>query len=79
MHAIDFWAIVERHDGPSQPAIVTVDTGDWARFPEVVNYATAKGISVPEAIVRLVNSGLSHLDYTPVDPYRAQKFLAVTE
>jgi hypothetical protein len=36
------------------------DADNWARFPEVVNYATAKGISVPEAIVRLVNSGLSH-------------------
>jgi hypothetical protein len=36
------------------------DADNWRRLPEVVNYAAAHGISVPDAIVRLVNAGLSH-------------------
>jgi len=46
--------------GPDDAPRNYLDADNWSRLPEVVNYATAKGISVPEAIVRLVNSGLSH-------------------
>lgn len=39
---------------------VWIDTDDWARWPEVVNYAEAHKLSISDAIVQLVNSGLSH-------------------
>lgn len=40
--------------------VVRVDASGWARFPEVVEYADAAGITVAQAIRVLVNSGLSH-------------------
>lgn len=39
---------------------VTYDLADWSRFPEVVEYAEARGISIATAVEQLVNSGLSH-------------------
>jgi hypothetical protein len=50
--------IVENADGPL--AGVTVPTRGWARWPEVEEYARVHGISLQAAIMRLVNSGLSH-------------------
>lgn len=46
--------------GPDDAPRPYFDADNWRRLPEVVNYATAHGISVPDAIVRLVNDGLSH-------------------
>ena len=39
---------------------VGIATEGWARFPEVRAYASHRGVTVAEAIVALVNSGLSH-------------------
>ena len=45
---------------------VTIDVGDWARFPEVLNYAQSHGITAAEAIIDLTNEGLSHQPRTYV-------------
>jgi len=39
---------------------VQLDTEGWARWPEVVKYALVRGLTNEEAIIELVNSGLSH-------------------
>lgn len=39
---------------------VKVRAKEWARFPEVLDYAAERGVSIEEAIIELVNSGLSH-------------------
>jgi hypothetical protein len=39
----------------------THDLESWSRFPEVVLFADRHGITFGEAIMRLANSGLSHL------------------
>ena len=36
------------------------DTEGWARWPEVVQYALVRGLTNEEAIVQLVNQGLSY-------------------
>ena len=36
------------------------DVEGWARWPEVVQYALVRGLTNEEAIIELVNSGLSH-------------------
>jgi len=40
---------------------VEIDDQGWDRWPEVQEYAEEHGITLAEAIERLVNSGLSHL------------------
>ena len=39
---------------------VKIDDEGWARFPELAKFADVHGITLAEAIERLVNSGLSH-------------------
>ena len=39
---------------------VKIDDEGWGRFPELEKYAEVHGITLSEAIERLVNSGLSH-------------------
>jgi hypothetical protein len=39
----------------------TYSLEEWARFPEVVLFADRNRISFGEAIMRLANSGLSHM------------------
>lgn len=39
---------------------ITLDTSSWTRLDEVEEYAEAHGMAVEEAIMHLVNSGLSH-------------------
>lgn len=39
---------------------IEIDTTGWRRWPEVQDYADEHDITVAEAIMRLVNSGLSH-------------------
>src|SRR5882672_2844422 len=42
------------------PTMALIELRDWTRLTEVQNYARFHDIAVPEAIERLVNSGLSH-------------------
>lgn len=44
-----------------QAKIVFYDA-DFTRWDEIVKYAEQRHLSVPSAIVLLVNAGLSHLD-----------------
>jgi hypothetical protein len=38
-----------------------IDVSQWARLPELVGYADARGIGLADAVIELVNHGLSHL------------------
>jgi hypothetical protein len=66
--ARDMHKLVTRVPDPLMPAVtghagyVTVETdlADWTRWHEVVEYAGVRGITIAEAVNRLVNSGLSH-------------------
>jgi hypothetical protein len=40
---------------------VTIDLDGWSRREDVVAYADEYGMTVEQAIVTLVNSGLSHV------------------
>ena len=40
--------------------LVTIDVWRWTRLPEVDAYAARRNISREQAIMELVNSGLSH-------------------
>jgi hypothetical protein len=40
--------------------ILDVNTQEFTRWTEVENYAFAHELSLQEAIIRLVNAGLSH-------------------
>lgn len=43
---------------------VEISTTEWARFAEVEDYAARGGIRIEDAIMLLVNKGLSHLELT---------------
>jgi hypothetical protein len=54
-------------------AAVVVDLDDWARAPELLEYARRRGVTTGEAVRELVNAGLSHypgpsLIVTPAGP-----------
>jgi hypothetical protein len=40
---------------------VLIDTEDWTRWAEVERFAYYNGLTIEQALRRLVNSGLSHL------------------
>jgi hypothetical protein len=51
----------ESHDrGGPEMISVQIDDEGWAKFPELEEYAEDHGITLSEAIERLVNAGLSH-------------------
>lgn len=50
-------------------ATVAVDLDDWARAPELLEYARRHQVTIAEAVRALVNAGLSHqqIDEEPLD------------
>ena len=44
----------------AKPQTEIVFPTEWARFPEVIDYALGNKITLAEAIMQLVNKGLSH-------------------
>jgi hypothetical protein len=53
---IDFWAIVDRHDSDE----VTIYAQRMTRFAEIVKYAGRSNITLEQAVIELINTGLSH-------------------
>jgi hypothetical protein len=53
-------------DGAGTTAVV-VDLDDWARAPELLEYARRRGVSIAAAVRELVNAGLTHQP-EPIDP-----------
>ena len=45
---------------PVTPPIDNIFPAHWQRMPEVIDYAIANNVTLSEAIMQLVNKGLSH-------------------
>jgi hypothetical protein len=57
---------------------IRTDVEGWPRFAELQRYADDKGLTVTEAIMALVNSGLSHEPPPRMDDGFAERFLDAT-
>lgn len=66
MRGYDDWLMSGEPGNQSDDELVEIDLSEWTRRREVLAYAERHQIPVAEAIMRLVNSGLSHLREAPL-------------